>query len=229
MLNKLFNKKNRSNRKAQFFVALDTWSLIIFVGLVILLFIIISITDDDVSDEINLNINGVNFAHYALNIFDNKNITLKNCINSPDNVSLKEMVIWFDYVHNNQPDDYDVCVQDLLDELVDFDGAELAGELAFDIILNDTFIVNSDKINNKQNFFLRYGYKSHNKLFVDQVKTDTDSMPAAFYFSLGEKLVLFKPASLIGQPNANKNLKHFIFDIPGENNNIRVVALFNPN
>jgi hypothetical protein len=111
--------KKIKNKKSQFFVILDLYSVAFLAAALLLLLLFITITGNRTSAKIDENILGMNYAHFFINNFNNEVIELPNCPELLQKTTRKDFLLWIDanrdyYKENMHSKDqaYYSCIRD---------------------------------------------------------------------------------------------------------------------
>jgi hypothetical protein len=88
--------KKIKNKKSQFFVILDLYSVAFLAAALLLLLLFITITGNRTSAKIDENILGMNYAHFFINNFNNEVIELPNCPELLQKTTRKDFLLWID-------------------------------------------------------------------------------------------------------------------------------------
>ena len=108
-------KKIIKNKKADVFMALDFYAILLLAIGVILLFILVTVLKSGDKNDITKSVQGINFPHFVLNVFESEIIDMSECPNAAVNMTRKDALIWFDSIKYNiinekKENEYKTCV-----------------------------------------------------------------------------------------------------------------------
>lgn len=133
MINKIIKPK-----RADFFAFQDLVVVVIFIIAIIVLFSIANINQNKNQEEIIEFVDGINYPHYVMNIFQNEKIDTTECSGLPAQMTRNEVLIWFDsvkYDKSIEKKDLTKCVAVFERSLRRFNDADLGNNFMLRIII----------------------------------------------------------------------------------------------
>ncbi len=104
-------KKIIKNKKADVFIALDFYAILILVIGVILLFLLVTFLKSKNKEDITESVQGVNFPHFFMNAFESQLTEVIYCVDDPNifntkKLTVKELLIFYiNFHYNSQQED----------------------------------------------------------------------------------------------------------------------------